>query len=126
MTNETQPNEQQIRDAVVRILAGPTFRRSRRSSDFLRYIVEETLSGRENRLKGISVAIDVFGRQSDFDPHSDPLVRVEALRLRNRLQRHYLAEGAADPLRIELQRGSYVPAFRFANEQPIQLRTGSY
>ena len=113
-TQNTTPNELAVRDGLARILGSTTFAKSRRSSDFLRYVVEETLAGRQQRIKGLSIAVDVFGRQEDFDPHSDPLVRVEALRLRNRLGRYYETEGEQDPIRISLHKGSYVPAFAMA------------
>ena len=81
--------------------------------------MEQTLAGQGERLKGYTVAIEVFGRPPDFDAQSDPLVRVEAGRLRRRLIEYYADEGRADPVRIDLPRGSYsiVSAFSSANSQ---------
>jgi adenylate cyclase len=65
------------------------------------------LAGQGERLKGYTVGIEVFGRPPDFDAQADPLVRVEAGRLRRRLVEYYANEGAANPVRIDLPRGSY-------------------
>jgi adenylate cyclase len=92
---------------LERILSSRCFEQAARSSKFLRYVVEQTLAGQGDRLKGYTIAIEVFGRSQDFDAQSDPLVRVEAGRLRRRLTEYYADEGRNDPVRIELPRGSY-------------------
>lgn len=76
----------------------------------MRFVVEQTLAGEGDRLKGYTVAIEVFDRPADFDSQSDPLVRVEAGRLRRRLIEYYAEEGRADPVKIELPRGGYTVA----------------
>lgn len=96
-----------MRAELERILASRCFEQAGRSSSFLRFVVEQTLAGQGDRLKGYTVAIEVFGRPADFDAQADPLVRVEAGRLRRRLVEYYADEGAANPVRIELPRGSY-------------------
>jgi adenylate cyclase len=73
--------------------------------------VEETLAGRADRLKGYTVATAVFERDESFDAQADPVVRIEAGRLRRALERYYLVAGQADPLRIEVPKGGYVPTF---------------
>jgi TolB-like protein len=78
----------------------------------------ETLAGRDHRLKGYTIAVDVFGRSADFDAQSDPLVRVEAGRLRHRLLEHYQGDGRSSRLRIDLPRGCYVPRFSYAPAVP--------
>ena len=85
---------------------------------FLRFVVMETLACRDHRLKGYTIAVDVFGRGADFDAQSDPLVRVEAGRLRHRLLEHYQGHGRSSRLRIDLPRGCYVPRFSYAPAVP--------
>jgi hypothetical protein len=105
---------QQIRRQLEKISATEEFQRSKRSSRFLNYIVEETLAGRASRIKAYSVAISVLDRDDTFDPQTDPMVRIEASQLRRRLERYYLTQGAADPVVIDLPKGGYVPVFRLA------------
>lgn len=102
-----EPGAAEVRAALERILASRCFEQAARSSSFLRFVVEQTLAGQGDRLKGYTIAVEVFGRPADFDAQSDPLVRVEAGRLRRRLIEYYADEGRDDPVRIELPRGSY-------------------
>ncbi len=102
-----QPGVAEVRAELERILASRCFEQATRSSKFLRYVVEQTLAGQGDRLKGYTIAIEVFGRPPDFDAQSDPLVRVEAGRLRRRLTEYYADEGRNDLVRLELPRGSY-------------------
>jgi adenylate cyclase len=99
---------------LERILASGDFDASPRSRAFVRFIVEETLAGRQDALTQGALATQVFGRRGDFDPTVDPIVRIQAGRLRRSLERYYLLAGARDPVRIELPRGTYVPIFRWA------------
>jgi hypothetical protein len=99
-----------VRDELARVLASDAFVASPMLAAFLRYVVEETLAGRDDRLKAYSIAVGALGRAQTFDPNDNPLVRVQARRLRLALRRHY--EGRADlRLRIELPLGTYVPLF---------------
>jgi len=100
-----------VRRQVELILASVDFDASRRSKEFLRFVVEETLAGRGDELSQSVIAIRVFGRQDDFDAVVDPIVRIQAGRLRRSLERYYLLSGRHDPVRIDLPRGTYVPAF---------------
>jgi adenylate cyclase len=79
----------------------------------LRFVVEETLAGRGDRLKGYTIAVEVFEKPETFDAQSDPLVRVEAGRLRRRLVEYYHGDGESDRVRIELPRGGYAPMFSY-------------
>jgi serine/threonine-protein kinase len=81
---------------------------------FLRYIVEETLSGRGETLKEYGIGVAVFDRRQSFDPRTEPIVRVEARRLRAKLDAYYESEGKTAELRVELPKGTYVPRFRTA------------
>ena len=80
----------------------------------LAYVVEETLAGRADALKEYTIGVEVFGRGQDFDPRADTIVRVQARRLRAKLQQFYAAEGHADGIAIDLPTGSYLPRFREA------------
>ena len=119
-----------IRQQLDRVLKSGPFQQSRRRQRFLEYIVNETLAGRGERLKGYTVALAVFDRPKTFDPALDPIVRIEAARLRDKLREYYEADGHADPIRIDLPKGSYRPQIEFlhgsngkaesAIEAPIQ------
>jgi len=101
------------RAQLARVLASAAFDASERNRRFVRYVVEETLAGRGDRIKAYDIAVTVFGRDDSFDPQSDPIVRIEASRLRRSLERYYLLAGGDDPVRIEIPKGAYVPAFRW-------------
>src|SRR5688572_14386183 len=108
----SKPSASEVRAALERILASRCFQQAGRASDFLRFVVDETLAGNGQRLKGYTIGVEVFGRPADFDAQSDALVRVEAGRLRRRLVEYYAGEGRADPVRIELPRGTYAVEYR--------------
>ncbi len=94
-----------------RILASGRFPASERRRTFLRFIVDETLAGRAGRLKGFAIALAVFGRDDTFDSQLDPVVRLEARRLRRDLDSYYANAGRNDPVRISIPKGTYVPTF---------------
>jgi len=89
-------------------------RSSNQLKSFLRFVVQETLAGREAELKEYTIGRAVFHRGADYDPRLDSVVRVQASQLRKKLEAYYSEEGASDPLIIELPKGSYVPRFRRA------------
>ena len=91
-----------------------SFRQVDRLQRFLSFIVEETIAGRGDRIKEYLVGVDVFGKGADFDPRMDPIVRVQARRLRLRLSSYYQEEGHNDQIIIELPKGGYSPTFRVA------------
>lgn len=114
------PTPAEVRAALERILRSACFEHAGRATDFLRFVVGKTLAGEGERLKGYTIAVEVFGRPPDFDAQADPLVRVEALRLRQRLTEYYADEGAADSVRIELPRGGYaVKAVYLGSAAPV-------
>jgi len=114
-----------VAEQLSRILESPLFALSARRSRFLRYIVEETLAGRGGQLKGHSIAVEVFDRPPGFDPNVDPLVRVEAGRLRDKLRVYYADAGRDDPVIIELPKGTYEPVFTLRSaEQAVQPAYG--
>ncbi|MEO5895005.1 MAG: BTAD domain-containing putative transcriptional regulator [Vicinamibacterales bacterium] len=103
------------------MLSSPGFSRNDRQSQFLRFLVERHLEGRENELKESVIAVEVFCRDPGYDPKLDGIVRTEAMRLRARLDKYYAAEGSRDPLVIELPKGAYRPSFReLIPARPIQ------
>jgi hypothetical protein len=105
------PNEAEIRAALGRVVTSLCFRRSPRLASFLRFVVETTLDGHADRIKGYSIAIGALGRSDTFDPQTNPIVRVEAGRLRQALNRYYAGPGRNDQLVIALPLGSYIPTF---------------
>jgi serine/threonine-protein kinase len=102
---------------LEKILAGADFLHSVRMSRFLRFAVERSLQGKAAELKEYLIGVEVFDRPESYDPRIDPIVRVEARRLRSKLKNYYDTEGRDDALRIEFPKGSYVPVFR-TREQP--------
>jgi TolB-like protein len=115
------PPAEDIRAQLERIVASAAFRLSPRRAALLRFVVEETLQGRADRIKGFAVAIAVFERDETFDSQSDPVVRLEARRLRHDIDGYYADEGRHDPIRISIPKGAYVPSFAWqdrAGEQP--------
>ncbi len=112
-SNEKGPNlsAEDVSAALARITGSEVFRRSPKMSSFLTLVVLRTLEGRSAEIKGYTIAVDALGRAADFDPQADPIVRVEAQRLRRALERYYTTDGAADPVEIRIPNGSYVPLF---------------
>lgn len=100
-----------IRAQLDRVLASDIFRSAPQLTAFLSYVVEQALAGRAGELKGYTIAVEAFGRPAEFDPQSDPIVRVEAGRLRKALNLYFAAEGVRDPVRITIPVGAYVPSF---------------
>jgi adenylate cyclase len=111
------PAHEEIQAALERVLASATFARARRAQEFLRFVVGAALQGRSD-INGYTIAVEVFRKSADFDAVSDPLVRVEAGRVRSRLREYYAGAGALDAVRIDLEVGGYVPLFRYTAPEP--------
>lgn len=107
----TQGGAQLVREQLARILASATFQQVNRLRRFLSFVVLESLAGRSDELKEYVVGTQVFEKEASFDPRSDPVVRVQARRLRARLARYYAEEGQADEIVIDLPKGGYAPVF---------------
>jgi adenylate cyclase len=105
--NRTGAEIATARNCLERIVASPCFVQSERQQRFLKFIVTETLAGHTNRLKGYTIALEVFDRDASFDPAIDAIVRVEATRLRAKLREYYDHEGRTDSVRFELPKGAY-------------------
>jgi TolB-like protein len=110
-------------------MARTEFDASARNRRFLAYVVGETLQGRASRIKAYTIALAVFERGEEFDPLTDPIVRIEASRLRRAIEHYYLTGGKDDRIRIDIPKGSYVPTFRYSDrteaiaEDDVELPT---
>jgi serine/threonine-protein kinase len=111
-TKQAHSLDEAIRRELGLILKSRSFRQVDRLQRFLAFIVEETLAGRGDVLKEYPIGVDVFAKDSSFDPRMDPIVRVQARRLRIRLANYYRDEGHDDSIVIELPKGGYTPTFR--------------
>ncbi|MEW9807843.1 tetratricopeptide repeat protein [Mesorhizobium sp. ZMM04-5] len=109
LADEDLPAPDLVRAQLARVLESPAFKATPQRRRMLTYVVEELLAGRGNEIKGYAIGVSVFGRGDDFDPNADPLVRLEARRLRHDLDSYYVSEGRDDPLRIAIPTGRYVP-----------------
>jgi TolB-like protein len=105
-------SQKAIRQCLDRILASATFQQVDRLKRFVSFIVSEAVAGRGDQLKEYVIGVQVFGKESSFDPRTDPIVRVQARRLRARLARYYRDEGQHVDLIIDLPKGGYVPVFK--------------
>src|SRR5215470_390584 len=105
-----------VRAQLDKILASSVFVNSPRMSRFLRFVVETTLDGKSESIKEYVIAIEVFEKAEDYDPHADSTVRTEASKLRSRLSRYYETEGRDDlVVFITIPKGSYVAKFEDCN-----------
>lgn len=104
------------RQQLNRILASTTFRQVDRLKRFLRFIVIEAIEGRGDQLKEYVIGVQVFDKETSFDPRADPIVRVQARRLRTRLMKYYREEAPPGELVIELPKGGYAPTFKQREE----------
>lgn len=100
-----------IREKTQKILASADFDATDQQRKFLRYVVDEVLAGRADDIKGYNVATRVFGRTENFDASIDPIVSIQANKLRRALERYYLLEGKTDPIVIDIPKGTYIPTF---------------
>jgi tetratricopeptide (TPR) repeat protein len=104
-----------VREQLQKILESTPFARAERMKRFLQYTVDQTLRGQASSLKEYSIALKVYDKTPDFDPRLDPIIRVEASRLRAKLREYYETEGQGDAVLISLPKRSYKPQFRFAS-----------
>jgi TolB-like protein/tetratricopeptide (TPR) repeat protein len=121
LTPDGRVDARDVREHLDKVLASSSFTGAPRVQQFLRFVVEEALEGRAGEIKESVVAVQVFGRRSDFDSHSDSVVRVQATHLRKRLREYYRIEGLRDGVVIDLPPGAYVPAFRAAAGSPVPV-----
>src|SRR5215203_906470 len=105
------PDLSDVEAELERILASKVFKQSNVLSNFLRYVVSETIEERTHEIKEYSIAVRALGKPSDFNPQIDAVIRIHAGRLRRCLHEYYSGEGNNDPLVITLTKGSYIPEF---------------
>src|SRR5450631_245767 len=110
---ETPENftEAEIKDQLNHILSSPAFKNSRVLSGFLKFVINETLAGREQEIKEYNIGIQVLCRNQDFNPQIDSIVRIHAGRLRRVLKEYYHERGSNYLVRIEIPKGGYIPVF---------------
>ena len=107
------PTAESIRQQLNRILASPEFKATDVQKSFLTFVVKTALAGRSHEIKGYSVATQVFGRGEDFNQATDPIVSIQANKLRRALERYYLVAGQTDPIRIDIPKGAYIPVYKY-------------
>ena len=105
------PADEEIKKQLRRILDSPEFQATDRQREFLRFVVTETIAGNSHEIKGYTIATRVFGRKENFDQATDPIVSIQANKLRRSLERYYLISGQQDPVHIDIPKGTYVPTF---------------
>lgn len=113
------PSSEEIRDSLARLRVEPELARSQQLVDFLEYVVEKSLIGKQTELKAYTIATDVFGRDASFDPQTDSIVRVQAGRLRKALDIVYRRGVPGASVRIVLPVGRYVPGFEWVKNSEI-------
>jgi len=117
-------SSEEIRVALLGALKSPEFQPAPQLRAFLEFVVNAALDNQRNNIKGYTIAVEALGRAEDFNPVTDPIVRVEAARLRQRLAKYYAGSGADAPVRIAIPKGSYAPQFKPAgNRKPRETAT---
>ncbi len=119
-THPDAPPSELVKSALERMLSGGKLKLSERNRRFLTFVVSEALAGRGERIKAYTIAVDVFGRGSDFDPTNDPIVRIEATRLRSALTAYYEHAAPDEQVRILIPPGAYVPRFLLVDHEALQ------
>src|SRR5215471_7680204 len=125
MPGDLQAETDAVRAQVAKITASSGFAKSERLNRFLRLIVEETLSGRGDHIKEYVIGTQVYARPQDYDPRIDATVRVEATKLRKRLESYYSGEGREDAVVISIPKGGYRPEFQHKNTNGAPLALGA-
>jgi hypothetical protein len=115
-----------VRAQLTKILDSEAFRDAHRIRRFLEYIVVATLTHHSDCLKEFLLGIEVFEKPASFDPRLDPIVRVQAGRLRAKLKEYYLTEGSEDLVLIDVPKGSYIPVFLQAESQAASTNSAAY
>ena len=116
-TPTAYPNAESVRQELERIVESGAFKATPRRKKMICYLVDELLAGRGRELKGYSIATLVFGRDDSFDPQTDPVVRLEARRLRHDLDGYYASDGRTNPLRINIPKGQYAPVIEWVEAE---------
>ena len=118
---EGKPEGNEILIQLSKILRSQVLRDSEMLRNFLSFIVKESLNPDGILLKQYSIALHAFNRSPDFDPTTDPIVRIQASRLRRNLDIYYQGEGLADSVLITLPKGTYIPVFKYSGKKEADV-----
>lgn len=123
----SEAQRREARAELTDLLQWEEVARSPQLARFLQYVVEAALCGQVQNIKAYAIAVDVFGRPANFDPQGDPIVRVQARRLRSLLDRYYDAGLSRHSIRVRLPVGRYVPEFDVigAPDSSLELQPGA-
>lgn len=105
------PSADQCQQQVSRIIHSAAFRNASTLQQLLQFVADRAIAGAPEGLKEYTIGVEAFGRKQDFDPKTDPIVRVQIHRLRQKLREYYDAEGSHDPILIDIPKGHYLPRF---------------
>lgn len=119
------PSAELCRQQIHRIIHSPTFRTALTLQQLFQFVADKAIAGTTEGLKEYTIGVEAFGRKEDFDPKTDPIVRVQIHRLRQKLKEYYDAEGSRDPILIEIPKGHYLPSFESASVPGENLSTGT-
>jgi hypothetical protein len=119
------PSAEQCQQQVDRILQSATFRNALTLQQLVQFVADKAIAGGTEGLKEYTIGVEAFGRKQDFDPKTDPIVRVQIHRLRQKLKEYYDAEGCHDPILIEIPKGHYLPSFEVATVPVADLNHGT-
>jgi hypothetical protein len=119
------PPAEQCQQQVHRIIHSTTFRNALTLQQLFQFLADKAVAGAKEGLKEYTIGVEAFGRKQDFDPKTDPIVRVQIHRLRQKLKEYYDAEGSHDPILIEIPKGHYLPSFVGATVPVADLNHGT-
>src|ERR1700682_211221 len=126
VTRVQVPQREQYLAQVDRLLNSHVLHGSESLCKLLRYLAEHALDHPGTPLKEYQIATEVFGRSPNFDPHSDSTIRVQAGRLRLKIAEYYASEGAADPVQVEIPKGTYILSFHHREASAAKVRPISH
>ena len=113
-TQRDAPSAEQCQQQIHRIMHSATFRNALTLQQLFQFVADKAIAGATEGLKEYTIGVEAFGRKQDFDPKTDPIVRVQIHRLRQKLKEYYDAEGSHDHVLIEIPKGHYLPHFESA------------
>ena len=108
---------EKIRQELQQIMDSEEFHATESQRKLFEYVVNKTIDGESDQIKGYTIATQLFGRKEDFDQNIDPIVSIHANKLRRALERYYLVAGKNDSIRIDIPKGAYVPVFSTPNAE---------
>jgi hypothetical protein len=94
---------------VQRIVNSKTFQSAPALQQLLRFLATRALEEPTDEIKEYTISAEALGRKPDFDPKTDPIVRVQVYRFRRKLKEYYELEGAQESILVEIPKGHYLP-----------------